>query len=107
MKRILGAVLLLAIPSSALAVVASAQRAVLLEAKGDPKPLSDTQIRSLLIEESKAAYAGNCPCPESRASNGSRSGRRSAYSGEGGAKPLCYAKDVSAEMVKKYRDSHS
>lgn len=70
------------------------------------KPLSDAQIRQLLIDESIAAYDGNCPCPYSTARNGSRCGRRSAYSRPGGEAPLCYAKDVSAEMVKEYREGH-
>jgi hypothetical protein len=67
------------------------------------KKLSDAQIRQILIDESIAAYSGNCPCPYNRASNGSRCGRRSAYSREGGESPLCYAKDVTAEMVQEFR----
>jgi hypothetical protein len=70
------------------------------------KKLSDAQIRQLLIEESIAAYSGNCPCPYSTMKNGRSCGRRSAYSREGGESPLCYAKDVSAEMVQAYRDAH-
>lgn len=68
-----------------------------------PKRLSDAQVRKILIEESIAAYDGNCPCPYSRARNGSRCGRRSAYDREGGAAPLCFDKDVTAEMVSEYR----
>ncbi|MEO8901503.1 MAG: hypothetical protein ABI488_07245 [Polyangiaceae bacterium] len=70
------------------------------------KPLSDAQIRQLLIDESIAAYDGSCPCPYSTARNGSRCGRRSAYSRPGGEAPLCYAKDVSTESVKEYREGH-
>ena len=70
------------------------------------KRLSDAQIKKLLIDESIAAYNGNCPCPYSRARNGSRCGRRSAHSREGGAAPLCFAADVSAEMVVAYRQEH-
>ena len=70
------------------------------------KRLSDGQIKKILIDESIAAYDGNCPCPYSRARNGSRCGKRSAYSREGGAAPLCYPEDVSAEMVQRYRDEH-
>jgi hypothetical protein len=70
------------------------------------KRISDAQIRKVLIEESIAAYDGNCPCPYNRARNGSRCGKRSAYSREGGAAPLCFAADVSAEMVQAYRDEH-
>ena len=76
------------------------------DAKPKEKPLSDAQIKQLLIDESIAAYSGNCPCPYNTARNGSRCGRRSAYSREGGEAPLCYPKDVSAEMVQSYRDQH-
>jgi hypothetical protein len=71
------------------------------------KRLSDDQVKKLLIDESIAAYDGNCPCPYSRARNGSRCGRRSAHSREGGAAPLCFAADVSAEMVEAYRQQHA
>jgi len=74
----------------------------------ESKPrLSDAQIKQILIDESIASYSGNCPCPYNRASNGSRCGRRSAYSRAGGAEVLCYAKDVSAAMVSDYRQSHA
>lgn len=48
----------------------------------------DAQIRQRLIQESIAAYPGPCPCPYSRARNGSQCGRRSAYS-RPGATRLC------------------
>ncbi|HYP86540.1 MAG TPA: hypothetical protein VEQ59_00265 [Polyangiaceae bacterium] len=76
-------------------------------ALGSPSKLSDAQIRQILIDESIAAYSGNCPCPYNRASNGSRCGRRSAYSRAGGAEVLCYPKDVSTEMVSTYREEHA
>ena len=63
------------------------------------KALTDAQIRKILIEESIAAYPGNCPCPYNIARNGSRCGGRSAWSRPGGAAPLCYPKDVSDETV--------
>jgi hypothetical protein len=69
--------------------------------------LADAQIRKILIDESIATYEGNCPCPYSRARNGSRCGKRSAYSKPGGAEPLCYAKDVTDGMVHEYREAHS
>jgi hypothetical protein len=75
--------------------------------QSEPKRLSDAQIKKVLVEESIAAYDGNCPCPYSRARNGSRCGKRSAYSREGGAAPLCYEHDVTAEMVRAYRDAHA
>jgi hypothetical protein len=71
------------------------------------KPLTDAQIRQILIDESIAAYEGHCPCPYSKARNGSLCGKRSAYSKPGGAEPLCYAKDVTDDMVRDYREAHS
>jgi hypothetical protein len=79
---------------------ASAQRA------SSARRLSDSRIKSLLIQESIAEYGGNCPCPYNSASNGSSCGRRSAYSRAGGAEPLCYPRDVTADMVQSYRDAH-
>jgi len=77
------------------------------EKKPSKKALTDAQIKRILIDESIAAYSGNCPCPYNTDSRGRSCGRRSAYSREGGEAPLCYPKDVSAEMVKAYRDEHA
>jgi hypothetical protein len=110
MKRVLAGLLVLASSHVLIPHVgAEAHGAIGLDAKGEKdkkKPLTDAQIKTILIEESIATYSGSCPCPYSTARNGSRCGRRSAYSREGGAEPLCYPKDVSAEMVKEYREQH-
>jgi hypothetical protein len=71
------------------------------------KRLTDAQIKQLLIDESIAAYSGNCPCPYNRDRRGRSCGRRSAYSREGGEAPLCYPKDVTKEMVEAYRVANS
>lgn len=69
------------------------------------KKLTDAQIKKILIKESIAGYAGRCPCPYSRMRNGSRCGKRSAWSRGGGEAPLCYKRDVTAAMVQAYRDA--
>jgi hypothetical protein len=92
--------------AGALALVWVQGVAFLGDAEGKKKTLNDAQIRVILIDESIAAYSGNCPCPYSRASNGSRCGRRSAHSRAGGEAPLCFPQDVSKEMVQEYRDTH-
>ena len=105
----LGSVLVLAISAiggSASGAEPYADARYLAEKGATEKRVSDAGIRRLLIDESIAAYDGNCPCPYSRARNGSRCGKRSAYNREGGAAPLCYPNDVSAEMVQAYRDQH-
>lgn len=67
---------------------------------------TDADIRKLIIREAIASYPGNCPCPYNRASNGSRCGKRSAYSRPGGYSPLCYDRDITNEMVSDYRKRH-
>lgn len=67
---------------------------------------SDAAIRKLLIKASIDDYDGNCPCPYNTARNGSRCGKRSAWSKPGGASPLCYDSDVTDEMVAEYRAEH-
>lgn len=75
-------------------------------ALSDNSDLSDEQVRQLIIQESISAYPGNCPCPYNRASNGSRCGKRSAWSRVGGYSPICYSKEVSDKQVGKYRNGH-
>ena len=65
--------------------------------------LSDSQVKAMMIQDSIASYSGRCPCPYNAASNGSRCGRRSAYSKPGGYAPLCYDTDITAEMVNQYK----
>jgi len=69
----------------------------------DNNALTDDEIRNKLIQQSIASYSGNCPCPYNATRNGSRCGKRSAWSKPGGRSPLCYARDISDEMVKRYR----
>ena len=78
--------------------------AVLLAPLAFGKEKSDKEIKQVLIKESIASYRGSCPCPYSVARNGSRCGKRSAYSRPGGASPLCYESDVTDEMVEAYRN---
>lgn len=67
------------------------------------KALSDDAIAKILIKESIADYPGNCACPYNTTRNGSRCGKRSAYSKPGGADPLCYRRDVTDAMIEAYR----
>ena len=60
----------------------------------------------MMIQASIAAYPGACPCPYVRAKDGSRCGKRSAWSQPGGASPLCFPSDISDEMVKAFRDKN-
>lgn len=66
--------------------------------------LTDNQIAKQLIQESIQNYSGSCACPYQRTKNGSKCGKRSAYSKPGGYEPLCYTRDVSKEAIQKWRD---
>ena len=70
------------------------------------KSATDEEVRKLIIRESISSYPGNCPCPYNRARNGSRCGKRSAYSRAGGYLPLCYSSDVTDKKVKEYRSKY-
>lgn len=69
-------------------------------------PMSDAQVRQAIIQESLAKYPGNCPCPYNLDRAGHRCGRRSAYSRPGGYAPICYASQVTPEMIRRYRATH-
>lgn len=68
--------------------------------------LTDAQVKQQIIQESIQSYHGSCPCPYSVAKNGSRCGKRSAYSRPGGAAPLCYEGDVTEPMLRDWRKRH-
>ena len=61
--------------------------------------LNDTSVTVLLISQSKYSYSGSCPCPDSYDRGGRRCGGRSAYSRPGGKSPLCYARDITPQML--------
>ncbi len=64
---------------------------------------SDVEVKKAVIAESISAYPGKCPCPFNVAKNGSSCGGRSAWSKQGGYAPICYEKEVTAEMISKWR----
>lgn len=68
--------------------------------------LTDDEIRIVLIRQSISSYSGRCPCPYNVTRNGSRCGKRSAYSRPGGARPYCYLRDVPQLAVERYKRRH-
>lgn len=80
---------------------APATTAVIERPPQQPTVDRDAIVRAL-IAESQASYPGNCPCPENRMRNGRRCGGNSAWSKGGGYSPLCYASDVSEEMIQAF-----
>lgn len=68
--------------------------------------MTDAEVKRAIIQESIASYPGNCPCPYNLMRNGRACGGRSAYSRPGGYSPICYASQVTSEMVRQYRITH-
>ncbi|EPN9525670.1 hypothetical protein ACT5AM_000293 [Cronobacter malonaticus] len=66
--------------------------------------LSDDQVKEEVIQESIDDYPGNCPCPYNTMRNGRACGGRSAWSREGGYSPICYKREVTAEMIREWRE---
>ncbi len=93
----------IAMTSTALKCVAAFALLWCFGATAKEAALTDAAITQRLIDASIAGYSGNCPCPYNTASNGSRCGKRSAYSRPGGESPLCYAADVDQDMISGYR----
>ena len=62
------------------------------------------EIKQFIIKSSISNYSGNCPCPYNRASNGSKCGKRSAWSRPGGADPICYESDISPELLTFWKE---
>jgi hypothetical protein len=67
---------------------------------------SDEEVTQVIIRESIASYPGNCPCPYNRAANGSKCGKRSAWSRAGGYAPICYPEEVTPQMIEEWRQQH-
>jgi hypothetical protein len=77
------------------------------QGKEEAAPLrSDADVKKAIIADSISRYPGNCPCPYNAARNGSRCGKRSAYSRPGGYSPICYDTDVTNEMISAWRKKH-
>ncbi|MDD3012897.1 MAG: hypothetical protein PHC34_04270 [Candidatus Gastranaerophilales bacterium] len=68
--------------------------------------LTDNEIKERIIQESILNYPGNCPCPYNIARNGSRCGKRSAYSKHGGYSPICYPDQINQKMIDEYKKTH-
>jgi len=74
--------------------------------KREAEVLSVAAITALIVRESRNEYYATghpCACPDDRTRNGRSCGNMSAYVRPGGAHPLCYAADVTAEMIQTRR----
>jgi hypothetical protein len=69
--------------------------------------LTDAAIVAILVAASISAYkarGGPCACPDDRMSNGRRCGGNSAWSRSGGYEPFCFPTDITAAMIRAYRE---
>ncbi|MES2294311.1 MAG: hypothetical protein V4527_13495 [Pseudomonadota bacterium] len=68
--------------------------------------MSDADIRQGIIRESLAGYPGPCPCPYNRMRNGRSCGNVSAYVRPGGYSPICYDRDITADMIRQFKAAY-
>ena len=68
--------------------------------------MSDPDIRQAIIRGSLASYPGPCPCPYNRMRNGRACGSVSAYVRPGGYSPICYDRDITADMMRRFKTAH-
>ncbi|PWD82987.1 hypothetical protein [Ignatzschineria cameli] len=68
---------------------------------------SDDEIKNIIIQQSIASYPKSCACPYNSAKNGSRCGKRSAYSKKGGYTPKCYPEDISPREIKEWKQRNN
>jgi hypothetical protein len=66
--------------------------------------MSEAEIRNRMIHDSIMEFPDRCPCPYSLAADRKPCGRRSAYSKTNGASPICFEKDVTPDMIKRFRE---
>lgn len=69
--------------------------------------ISDSLVIQKIIAESISMYPGSCACPYNTDRGGRRCGKRSAYNRGGGYAPICFAGDVSKEMIQSFREQAS
>ena len=67
------------------------------------KPVTEAQIKEVIVRDSIANYSGSCPCPFNVDRAGRKCGKRSAYDKPGGKSPICYVSDVTPKMVEAHR----
>lgn len=90
----------------ALTVLAASSLLSIESSLAKTQVLSDAQVKQKVIEASIADYPGPCACPFNHARNGSSCGKRSAWSKPGGYDPICYADEVTPQMIKDWREQH-
>lgn len=77
-----------------------------LETPEQRSKLADAAVIAIIIAASIAAYKSMgrpCACPSDTMKNGAACGNRSAWAKPGGAKPLCFATDVTPLMIEAWR----
>lgn len=72
-------------------------------AQGRGEGMPDDAVRRIIINDSIASYPSVCACPYSTIRNGRPCGSRSAYSRPGGRSPMCYAEQITREMIAQWR----
>lgn len=73
-----------------------------LTAQAVKRPMSDAQIREVIVKGSVNSFTGDCPCPYSTDPKGNKCGDNSEYFQSPGDL-YCYPEDVSNRQIFEFR----
>ena len=71
-----------------------------------PDPMTQDDLRDLLLDNSVASYPGYCPCPYSRNVDGFECGVEAAYYKPGGFRIKCYPQNLKGQDYIFYRKNN-
>lgn len=64
---------------------------------------AEDELRRMIVEDSRARWNGDCPCPYSYAWNGRQCADNSAYMKRLPGAPYCYPQDVPPHEIRRFR----
>jgi len=79
---------------------------VLAASGASAAPMTDAQVEHAIIHEYISSFSTPCACPYQVLRNKTICGAGSGVSHHPGTKPICYRRDVTAQMVRDWRATH-
>lgn len=78
------------------------------------KPMTDNEVKTMIIQGSVSAFQGDCPCPYSMHTIGDENARQNVQCGQDSAyfknranKPKCYPEDITPSDLNLYRAQYN
>ncbi len=78
------------------------------------KPMTDSEIKNMIVQGAVSSYKGECPCPYSVHNVGEENNRQKIQCGQDSAyfkdltnKPKCYPEDIQPSDINHYRSEYN